>query len=205
MGLVRSAHGFIFALLVFGFFVCAPSKYASAFYGEGAYYGQANYYAQGYYYGQGYYYAQSYYYAQGGYYAQGYYYAQSGYYAQGSYAPPDPPSCSITVATTPLAYGSNTTLTWYSWGATSMYISSVGYVTPNAQNSTTVAPLSTTVYTATASGSGGITTCSVTLTVGAPGGPTCTLDASASTINLGQSTTLTWTYQNGTSATLSEQ
>jgi len=48
---------------------------------------------------------------------------------------PPPPSCTVTFDQNPLAYGGSTTVHWNSTHAVSMYVNSIGYVTPNTAGS----------------------------------------------------------------------
>ncbi|MEY4747005.1 MAG: Xanthomonas phage, partial [Candidatus Parcubacteria bacterium] len=59
------------------------------------------------------------------------------------------PACTVTADTNPMNYGVPTTLRWASSNATTFYINSVGYVTPNQSGSTTVGPLAATNYDGT--------------------------------------------------------
>lgn len=75
------------------------------------------------------------------------------------------PTCSINAAPTTINQPSGTALTWSSTNATTFYITSVGYVTPNVSSGATVYPAATITYTGTATGAGGTTNCSRTVTV----------------------------------------
>ncbi|MCC6786954.1 MAG: RHS repeat protein [Hyphomonadaceae bacterium] len=97
--------------------------------------------------------------------------------------------------------GNSATLSWTSAGATAASIDNgVGAVTPVAGGSVAVSPTVTTTYTLTLDGTGGQTVLQTTLIV-APL-PTGTFVAAAPTIGTGGSTTLTWTSQNATSASI---
>lgn len=106
-------------------------------------------------------------------------------------------SCSVSFAKNPIDYGASTTLTWSSSGATSVYIQNIGYVTTSG--STTVSPAETTNYACTASGLGGSDgTHNAVLTVNEPVAPTCSITVSPSTINQGDSATVTWSSTGAT-------
>ena len=110
------------------------------------------------------------------------------------------PTAQMTAAPASVNAGQPVTLTWSTTNATSVTIDN-GVGTVAASGSTTVKPSSSVTYTLTATGSGGTvtTTAAVTVTAPAPGAPTATLSANPTTINAGQSTTLSWTTTNATS------
>ena len=117
----------------------------------------------------------------------------------------DPVSVTVTVAKeldlqfqgTPavITPGQSVSLTWSTKGALSVSIDNgVGSVTPLTSGSISVSPSTTTTYTATAHGTNSqVLTSQVTITVQPV---ILTLTAASNCINLGQSTTLSWTSQN---------
>lgn len=77
----------------------------------------------------------------------------------------NPPACSVTFDTNPIAQNSGTTIRWSSSNASSFYIASIGYVTPNSAGSAWVQPNSTTDYSGSAAGTFGTVSCPAVLTV----------------------------------------
>jgi hypothetical protein len=121
------------------------------------------------------------------------------------YTPPPAaaPVCSITSSPSTVSVGSGSVISWSSTSATSTSISSIGAVA--LSGSYGVAPTSTMTYVMTVSGAGGMATCQTTVTVTSVTNtyaPSCTLDASQSSIQQGQSTSLYFNSTNATSATL---
>lgn len=111
------------------------------------------------------------------------------------------PTPTVTITATPptIAQGESATLEWTSSGATSCTIEpDIGAVDPNG--SISVSPEATTIYTITATGSGGAATAQVSVTVVASGPPTVTFDPANSTIAQGESVTLSWTSVRATAA-----
>ena len=102
--------------------------------------------------------------------------------------------------------GDAATLTWSTTRATSASIDQgVGSVTPVADGSVTVYPDTTTTYTLTASGPGGSATDTATVyTVDFQRALTATLTASSTSITRGESTTLSWTTEGATSASIDQ-
>jgi hypothetical protein len=96
--------------------------------------------------------------------------------------------------------GQSSTLSWETSNATSVTIDN-GIGTVPTDGSVSVSPSQTTTYTLTATGAGGTVTESVTVTV-TPPAPTVTFSASPTTIQAGQSSTLSWTTTNATSVTI---
>ncbi|MCY1076656.1 beta strand repeat-containing protein [Archangium lansingense] len=112
-----------------------------------------------------------------------------------------PPAISSFTATpATINAGQSTTLSWEATGATSLSIEpGVGTVTGT---SVSVSPAVTTTYTLTATNEVGSVTATVTVTVNQP--PTISsFTASSSTINAGQSTTLSWATTGATSLSIS--
>lgn len=112
------------------------------------------------------------------------------------------PTCSVTFGQNPIPYGGTTTLNWTSANATSMYINSVGYVTPNVAGSTTIGPSSSTDYSCSVSGSGGTGSQSATLSVTAPAAPTVGITADSTSIPVGSSTVVRATFNAGSGDSL---
>lgn len=113
-----------------------------------------------------------------------------------------PTIASFTASPATISVGASTTLSWTVSDATSLSISGVGTVTGT---STTVAPTNTTVYTLTATNSYGSTTANVTVTVNntSSSAPTITsFTASPSSIQSGQSATLSWSVSNASTLSI---
>jgi PKD repeat protein len=108
---------------------------------------------------------------------------------------------SFTASPTTISAGGSSTLNWSS-GGTSVTIDN-GVGTRSASGSTSVSPASTTTYTLTVNGTADGTprTGQATVTVSAAA-PTATFSAAPTTINAGQSSTLTWTSSNATSISI---
>ena len=102
-----------------------------------------------------------------------------------------PPSVSFSITPTSICRGSTATLSWNVTGAVTSVSINRGIGTVSNSGSRTVGPTSSTTYTITATGPGGTTTRSVTLTVNQPTTTSITADSTA--IIRGQSTTLRWT------------
>ena len=118
--------------------------------------------------------------------------------------PPAAPTCALNAAPTTINQGQSATLSWTSTNATSASINQgIGGVAVNG--SRTVSPSTTTTYTGTFTGAGGTVTCARTITVvPRADAPTCTLSAAPTTIDQGQSATLSWTSTNATSASINQ-
>jgi hypothetical protein len=106
----------------------------------------------------------------------------------------------LTANPTAITQGQSSTLTFTAPGASSVTIDQ-GVGSLGASGSVNVTPAQTTTYTGTADFGGGATlTASATVTVTpATVPPTVTLSANPTTINQGQSSTLSWTSTNATS------
>ncbi len=119
---------------------------------------------------------------------------------------PHAPVCTLTAVPTSILQGSAATLSWTTRNASNVSITSVGSVAVNG--SATVAPVQTTTYVLTASGSGGVINCQTTITVvppvQPPNAPTCTLSANPSNIGTNDITTLSWNTTNATSFTIDQ-
>jgi hypothetical protein len=115
------------------------------------------------------------------------------------------PSCTIYASQNTIQQGQPITLTWSSTNAVSAFINpNVGSV--GTAGSMQVYPPGNTTYVLTVTGSNGQTvTCqtSVTVTQIQTQVPYCTIYANPTSIQQGQSSTLTWTSQNAQSAQLS--
>ena len=109
----------------------------------------------------------------------------------------DVPSVNINVDPETIQVGESSTLTWGSTNADSCIIEP-GIGSVNVSGSTTVSPTETTTYTITAIGPGGTATDSVTVTVIHPP-PTVSINADPETIQIGESSTLTWGSTNADS------
>lgn len=110
-----------------------------------------------------------------------------------------PPTATFSASPTSIALGASSTLSWTATNATSVSIDN-GLGSEPLSGSTSVTPATTTTYTLTATGSGGTVTKQATVTVNQP--PTIAFSANPTSINTGQSATLTWTTTNATSVTI---
>ena len=111
-------------------------------------------------------------------------------------------TCSISLDTTSVSYGSGTYLRWSTTNANQwVYISNIGYV--STSGAVWVAPGTTTTYTCTAQGTGGWGSASATLNVTPPPAPTCSVWSDTTPTQYGNSTTLRWTSANATSFSIS--
>jgi hypothetical protein len=114
-------------------------------------------------------------------------------------------SLQLTANPTTITQGQSSTLTVSAPGATSVSIDQ-GVGTVPASGTVKVTPTATTTYTGTATFTGGATlTATATVTVTASGPtPTVMLSANPSTVNQGQSSTLSWSSTNATSLTIDQ-
>ena len=111
---------------------------------------------------------------------------------------------SFTASPTTIIPGGSSTLTWNVPAATSVTISGVAG-TFGSSGSVTVSPAGTTTYTLTAAGPGTCASIQLQATVTVTACQTIvSLSASATTINQGQSTTLSYTLTGATSATITD-
>jgi hypothetical protein len=119
---------------------------------------------------------------------------------------PPAPTCTLSASPTNIQTGNSSVLSWTTTGATSISIDrGVGGVTPVSSGSHSVTPSSSTTYTATATGSGGTVTCAASVIVTSPPpAPTCTLSASPSSIQVGNSSTLSWITTNGSTFSINQ-
>jgi hypothetical protein len=118
--------------------------------------------------------------------------------------PPSPPTVSLSANPTSVNSGSASTLTWSSSGATSCTASGAWSGSRSTSGSTSTGALSSTsTYTLSCSNSGGSTSRSATVTVVSQPPPTVTLTANPTTVDVGNSSTLTWSSTNASSCTAS--
>ncbi len=111
------------------------------------------------------------------------------------------PTVNISASPTLLDVGQASTLSWTSTNAASAAVDQgIGPVAINGSMS--VAPLVTTTYTITATGSGGTAQDNVTVAVNQA--PAVNLSAAPTAINPGGSATLSWTSTNATSASIDQ-
>lgn len=108
-------------------------------------------------------------------------------------APPAPPAPSVSISVSPSSIinngSSSATLSWSASGDVSS-VSVTDVYAPGTSGSVTVQPVSSRTYTITASGEGGTSSASTTLTVYQP--PNLVLSLDRSSIAAGESTTLRW-------------
>jgi len=109
-----------------------------------------------------------------------------------------PPTVTLTAKPSTVEKGQSGRLSWTSQNATDLKLApGVGKV--GGRGSTTVTPQRSTTYTLTATGPGGTRTATARVTVTVPPPPpTVTLTAKPSTVEEGQSSTLSWTSQDAT-------
>src|SRR3984885_7963001 len=96
--------------------------------------------------------------------------------------------------------GTSAVLNWTTSNATSVTIAGVGTFAPTG--SVQVSPASTTTYTATATGPGGTTPASTTVTVSSIAAPEISITAQPNTIANGGTSVLSWTTTNATSVNI---
>ena len=110
----------------------------------------------------------------------------------------------LTANPTTITQGQSSTLTFSAPGANSVSIDH-GVGTFGASGSVNVTPSATTAFTGTANFDGATLTASATVTVSPPAPtPTVTLSANPTTINQGQSSTLSWTSANATALVIDQ-
>jgi hypothetical protein len=114
-------------------------------------------------------------------------------------APLQPPKVVFSAEPLEIKQGDSTTLAWATTDADSVSIDQ-GIGSVGLSGSRSVSPQQTTTYVLTATGAGGTTTESVTVTVYLP--PTVTIAADPETIVAGESSTLTWSSTNATSCVI---
>jgi len=123
--------------------------------------------------------------------------------------PPVPaPVCTLNVSSATITAGGTSKLTWNTTNASKVSINqNIGAVAVNGSRD--VKPTVSTTYTLTAENSAGVkVSCSQKITVNPTPvivpSPTCTLNASPTSITAGGTSKLTWTSQNATSASLNQ-
>ncbi|HWR15569.1 MAG TPA: putative Ig domain-containing protein [Terriglobales bacterium] len=117
---------------------------------------------------------------------------------------PNAPTVKITASPTSITPGQSATLSWTSTNATSASIDQ-GVGTVATSGTKTVSPTATATYTITVTGSAGTATAKVIVSVGAVStAPTVQITASPTSITQGQSSTLSWSSTNATSATINQ-
>ena len=122
----------------------------------------------------------------------------------GGTPPPTAPTASIGASPATIDAGQSSTLTWSSTDATSCTASGSWSGAKATSGSEAVNPGATSSYTITCDGAGGSANNSATVTVNsATPAPTASIGASPSTIDQGQSSTLTWSSTDATSCTAS--
>lgn len=109
------------------------------------------------------------------------------------------PSVEFTVNPTNIQAGENATLSWDSTNAASASIDN-GIGTVPVDGTITISPTQTATYIIAVTGPGGTTTATAMITVNREPPPGIIFGASPSTIERGQSTTLSWTTTNAVSA-----
>jgi hypothetical protein len=120
-------------------------------------------------------------------------------------APAPVPTATLSVSPSTIDQDQSATLSWSSTDATSCTASGGWSGSKVTTGSQSVSPGVTTIYTLTCNGDGGSANDSVTITVNAAPAPvpTATLLVSPSTIDQGQSATLSWSSTDATSCTAS--
>lgn len=122
----------------------------------------------------------------------------------GTVTPPQIPTCELTVSPNSITTGGSATLSWTTSNATSARIDQgIGSVTV-PEGSRSVSPTTETTYTMVAtSATGHEVLCSDTIIITpVDTAPVCTLTADKLTLAAGEKTTIRWTIQNATFATL---
>ena len=132
--------------------------------------------------------------------------AQATVVSDGGGTPPPPaPTAALSASPSTIDQGQSSTLTWSSNDATSCTASGAWSGAKATSGSQAVSPGTTSSYTISCDGAGGSVNNSATVTVNAAPAPvpTASLAASPSTIDQGQSSTLTWSSNDATSCTAS--
>src|SRR3989344_7522336 len=115
--------------------------------------------------------------------------------------PKPKPSCVISANPNSIQNGGSSSLSWTSKNSSSATLSVVGSV--GTSGSFPVFPSGTTTYTLTVKGSGGKATCKTTVVVQSPA-PSCVISANPNSVQHGGSSTLTWSSNNATSASINQ-
>jgi len=105
--------------------------------------------------------------------------------------PPPPPIANLNINKTSIISGQNAIISWSASGIALSSVSLTGFGNIGVSGSSTISPTSTTTYTFTATGIGGVTTKSVTIIVYQP--VVVTIDSDPTSIALGENTLLSWT------------
>ena len=118
---------------------------------------------------------------------------------------PPAPVANLSVSRSSIDQGQSATLSWTSTNATSCTASGGWSGTRSSSGSRSVSPSATAIYTLTCNGAGGSASDSVSVTVKAPPPPVpvVNLSVSPSSIDQGQSATLSWSSTNATGCTAS--
>ena len=112
-----------------------------------------------------------------------------------------PPEITFSANSESIIKGESCTLSWEISNADAITIDN-GIGSVSSSGSTVVTPQETTTYTITATGSGGIATDSLTVTVYQP--PTVSINADPGSILLGESSTLSWLTTNADSVSIDQ-
>lgn len=115
------------------------------------------------------------------------------------------PACTLTADPTSITEGEFSKLSWVTLNADSASIDNgIGGVTPIATGDEDVSPTSTTQYTMTVTGPGGVATCSAEVGVlpDEPNAPWCSLSVSPTNITTGEQVTLSWSSLNVSEGTV---
>ena len=123
----------------------------------------------------------------------------------GATTPPATPTLTFAASATNINSGQSSTLTWSSTNTTGCTASNGWTGAKAVSGNQAVSPTATTTYALSCTGAGGNVSKQVTVNVAVPStsGPTLTFTASPTTINQGQSSTLSWSTTNATSCTAS--
>lgn len=112
------------------------------------------------------------------------------------------PTCTLDASTTNVANGNAAVLSWNTTNATNVYLTTVGSV--STSGSYTVYPTSGTTYQLTATGAGGTTTCTKTISVNGTssgtGLPTCSLAIQPDIVFVNGSAVISYNASGATSA-----
>ena len=112
------------------------------------------------------------------------------------------PTAQLTVDRDSIAQGGSATLSWTTTNAASVSIDPIGEV--GLEGSLVVDPDETTTYTLTATADNGCRDATSSVTITVHDLPTITISASPDTITEGESSTLSWTTANATSASIDQ-
>ena len=116
-----------------------------------------------------------------------------------TFVPPAATTATISANPSTINSGQTSTLTWSSTNAT--VCTGTNFTPAGTAGSLVVSPTLNTTYTISCTGVGGLASASSTISVVAPTTPTATISANPSTINSGQTSTLTWSSTNAASCT----